>query len=472
MKRALIAASSAMLLLALLPGAAAADRVIRFDDHHVGFFCDAPFEGGYAVVGLDSSSAFGESASAEIWLDPAIPFDEPATLTGATDSVDVVEGAPEIQLSATVVVRDADAVEQVATLVGTMTPVGDPQPVGQPSNGNHHSATTGTFQPYEGSATLTLPGLEIEMPQCFGDVTDTSVFENNPRSFVSRNEGIFIDCFWETPEMAAGFSAFQDVFGFSTGAFLTSADSEIFTTESSGSISVDSVAATIGLIDFTTGDTYSASAQATFEPVGSRVTTTRLGDNSRIRVTEQQLTPTGEIEFSTGDTFAIDSEHCFALEFKNHAVTTQPAGPKPGGAVPINDTPDGAVAVTAGDRFNVPTGGASLDAEQPIVTCPEGQFDTFGRTLWYTIEGTGDPVTVDTAGSNFDTLIGVYELDGEVFTEIACIDDVFFDPIGATYQAALTFDTVEGTTYYIQVGGYLDPFAGTTQFGRLRLAIR
>ena len=66
------------------------------------------------------------------------------------------------------------------------------------------------------------------------------------------------------------------------------------------------------------------------------------------------------------------------------------------------------------------------------MTCPEGEFDTFGRTLWYTIEGTGDPVTVDTGGSNFDTLIGVYELDGEVFTEIACIDDVFFDPIGAT----------------------------------------
>ena len=188
---------------------------------------------------------------------------------------------------------------------------------------------------------------------------------------------------------------------------------EIFTTEATGSVSAESVSATMSLIDDTTGDSYSASAQATFEPAGSRVTTTRLGDNSRIKVTEQLLTPTGAIEFSTGETFVIDAEHCFALEFKNHAVTTQPAGPKPGGAVPINDTPDGAIAVAAGDRFNVPTGGASLDAEQPIVTCPEGEFDTFGRTLWYTIEGTGDPVTVDTAGSNFDTLIGVYESDGE-----------------------------------------------------------
>ena len=234
MRRALIAATSAMLLLALLPGAAAADRVIRFDDHHVGFFCDAMFDGGFAVVGLDSSSAFGDSASTEIWLDPAIPFDEPATLAGATDSVVIDEGATDIQLSATILVRDAEGSEQTATLVGTMTPSGDPQPINQPSNGNHHSATTGTFQPYEGSGTLTLTGLEIELPQCFGDVTDTSVFENNPRSFVSKNEGVFIDCFWETPEMAVGFSATQDVFGFFAGAFITTADSEIFTSESPG----------------------------------------------------------------------------------------------------------------------------------------------------------------------------------------------------------------------------------------------
>jgi hypothetical protein len=472
MRRALIAATSAMLLLAVLPGAAAAGRVIRFDDHHVGFFCDAAFDGGFVVVGIDSSSAFGDSASAEIWLDPAIPFDEPATMAGATDSVDIVEGATDIQLSATILVTDAEGSEQVATLVGTMTPSGDPQPVGQPSNGNHHSATTGTFQPYEGSGTLTLPDLEIELPQCFGDVTDTNVFENNPRSFVSSNEGVTINCFWETPDMAAGFFAIQDFFGLFADASLTTADSEIFGTgEYSGVMSAESVSTTIGLIDHTTGDMYSASAHATFEPVGSSVTSTRLGDTSRLRVTEQLLSPTGEVEFSTGDTFVIDAEHCFAVEFRNHAVTTGPAGPKAGGAVPINDAPDGAITVSPGDRFNVPTGGASLDAEQPIVTCPEGEFDTFGRTLWYTIEGTGDPVTVDTAGSNFDTLIGVYESDGEVFTEIACIDDVFFDPIGATYQAALTFDTIEGTTYYIQVGGYLDPFAGTTQFGRLRLAI-
>ena len=64
--------------------------------------------------------------------------------------------------------------------------------------------------------------------------------------------------------------------------------------------------------------------------------------------------------------------------------------------------------------------------------------------MWYTIEGTGGPVTIDTAGSNIDTLIGVYVPTDPGYEEIACIDDVEFEPVGATYQAALTIDTEDG----------------------------
>jgi hypothetical protein len=66
----------------------------------------------------------------------------------------------------------------------------------------------------------------------------------------------------------------------------------------------------------------------------------------------------------------------------------------------------------------------------------------------------------------------VYVPEGENLVEVACIDDVFRDPIGSTYQAALTIDTVEGVTYFVQVGGYNDFFTDTTEFGRLRVAIR
>ena len=50
-------------------------------------------------------------------------------------------------------------------------------------------------------------------------------------------------------------------------------------------------------------------------------------------------------------------------------------------------------------------------------------------------------------------------------------DDVFSSPVGATFQAALTFDTVAGVRYHVQVGGFMNFFGGEPQFGRLRLDV-
>ena len=126
--------------------------------------------------------------------------------------------------------------------------------------------------------------------------------------------------------------------------------------------------------------------------------------------------------------------------------------------MPTNDGPDDAIALHVGSRFNTSNVGASPEPEIQLTNCPEGFFDQFGNTLWYTIEGTGSPVTIDTAGSNFDTLIAVYVPTDPGYEEIACIDDVEFEPIGSTFQAALTFDTEDGVTYYVQIGGYDFPF--------------
>ena len=473
MRRVLTAVTSATLVLALLPGAVAADRVIKFDDHHVGFFCEGPFDGGYTVANIDASEAFGDSAGAEIWLDPAIPFEDAATLAGQTDAAEVVEGPTQVELSTTFLVFDADGVGQgEATFEGVMTPLDDPQPIEQPGFGNHHSKTEGTIQFFEGSATLTLPDRTIELTECFGEVSDVSVFETNPRSFVSNNSGVTIDCFWETDDAVAALFVTQDDFGFFADAFLSTGDVELFGIgEASGSMSLEAMAATIELIDATTNEPQSATAEASLEPIGSPVTSIRSGMKFRIKIVEQVLTSDGQLQFSTGQSFDIDATHCSAIAFSNHAISTQPAGPKPHGTAPVNDTPDGAIAASPGDRFNVATDGAALEPEEPTVTCPEGEFDRMGHTLWYTIEGTGGPVTIDTAGSGFDTLLAVYVPEGDSLVEVACIDDVFRDPIGSTYQAALTIDTVEGITYYVQVGGYNDFFADTTEFGRLRLAI-
>jgi hypothetical protein len=57
---------------------------------------------------------------------------------------------------------------------------------------------------------------------------------------------------------------------------------------------------------------------------------------------------------------------------------------------------------------------------------------------------------------------------------LACNDDVNFDSIGGTFQAALTIDTVEGATYYIQAGGFDGGVLSgepAPEFGRLRIRI-
>jgi hypothetical protein len=88
----------------------------------------------------------------------------------------------------------------------------------------------------------------------------------------------------------------------------------------------------------------------------------------------------------------------------------------------------------------------------------------FGHTAWWTFTGTGGDVTVDTAGSDFDTVVGVYVLAGGAFTQVGCVDDVF-DPETeeGSLQAAITVATIAGQTYYIQAGGFGDS-AGTLRF--------
>jgi len=61
--------------------------------------------------------------------------------------------------------------------------------------------------------------------------------------------------------------------------------------------------------------------------------------------------------------------------------------------------------------------------------------------------------------------------EGDEFVEIACADDVFFQPIGGTFQGAITFDTEAGVTYWIEAGGFLDFRTGRTETGRLRLHV-
>jgi hypothetical protein len=476
MKRRVVAAALLGLVALAMPAAVAADRITKFQDHHVGFFCEGPIDGGFAVVQVDSSTEFGQHAGTDVWFDPAVPFDEPASLTGSTDSVDIVESSGAVDISATFSVAGPDGtVVGQGILTGRMTATGDPEIIGPNDFGNHHSATSGTSQPYEGTAMLTLPGHDLALGPCFGDVTDITVFDANPSSFISNSAGVAMTCSWEGDGVFAAFFAVQDTFGFFADAVLVTATEQLSSVGATGgSLTAGALDATVALQDEGTGDPASATARATFTPIGTPVTSTLLGASRREKVTEQALASDGRLDFSTGESFTMDVAHCQASQFASHTIATSPGGPKPTTKVPVNDVPGGAIALAPGARLNVQTTGTALDPEEPIVTCPEGPRDDFGHTLWYAITGTGDPLTFDTAGSNFDTVVAVYVDSGAGLSEIACIDDVFYEPVGSSFQAALTVPTERGVIYLVQVGGYRNSIFGgvDAEMGRLRVAVR
>jgi hypothetical protein len=466
-----MALAVAAILVAMFPAAAHAERVTRFTDHRVEAGCEAEFDGGFVSLFIRSSDEFGGIAIADVWLGDAIPFEDPATLSGSGDAVDVTSNG-EIILSGALAFGDSTGEDAGdGTLVATMTRDGDPIVDTGDDFGNRVSHTIRVLQFLEGSATLTLPDATEITIACGGEIADESVFETNPHAVTANNSGVAINCFWEFEDGFAFFFAVDDAFGFFTDAGLVTADLDIFPSSSStGTIDESGVTASIELVDTITGDPYTAEADADFAPLGDLVTSVLTSQTARTKLVEQRLSVDGLLEFSSGDTFTMDTEACFANTFVVHDIFTGPSGPKPGPA-PENDTPDGAIALSPGDRLQVNTTGAALEAEVPITTCDQGEFDDLGHTVWYTVEGTGDVITVDTAGTLFDTVMAVYVMEGDEFVEIACVDDVFFDPIGLTFQAAISGPTEIGVTYWIQVGGFRDFFSGEAQSGRLKLSV-
>jgi hypothetical protein len=138
--------------------------------------------------------------------------------------------------------------------------------------------------------------------------------------------------------------------------------------------------------------------------------------------------------------------------------------------------PAGALRLNIGGKTSQSTRAAAI-AQEADYSCmvfddpftPEPDVIPVEHTVWFKVAGTGAEVTVDTTGSDFDSVAAAYVSDGAGgFVEIACVDDVPLDPIGRTLQSAITFPTVAGTTYFVQIGG----FPGFQSYGSLRVAVR
>lgn len=129
---------------------------------------------------------------------------------------------------------------------------------------------------------------------------------------------------------------------------------------------------------------------------------------------------------------------------------------------PANDNFTNATKIAnAGTTTNVLSNNrfASMEAGEP----KHAKDSTAAASLWWTYSPlSSGKVFVDTSGSSFDTVVGVYTGNRvDALTEVASVDDV-----GSRLQGYLTFNAVAGTTYRLAVGGYDD-----TQFGAIRLRV-
>ena len=93
------------------------------------------------------------------------------------------------------------------------------------------------------------------------------------------------------------------------------------------------------------------------------------------------------------------------------------------------------------------------------------------NTVWYKFTGTGHPVTIDTSGSDFDTVVVTYTAGpGGTFTPSRTVAVTMCHAAGRTLAPGGRHDPDRrGTTYYVQIGGFPD---SAFPFGNLRVSIR
>ena len=105
--------------------------------------------------------------------------------------------------------------------------------------------------------------------------------------------------------------------------------------------------------------------------------------------------------------------------------------------------------------------GATRESGEPVHGGVTG-----GRSVWWSWRATSSgPVTISTAGSSFDTTLGVYRGTAvNSLTRVASNDDESFG--SSLYTSKLTFNAVAGTTYQIAVDGY------EGEAGPIRLSIQ
>jgi hypothetical protein len=479
--RRLLAILAGLMLLMSLPATVSGARAVRFTDHFVGISCDGPpavSGDGFVFFSASVSDQFGPDAFVDFWAggSPSGPpdlfrdFEQPVTVTW-NGSV----------LAGSIPLLDSNgAPAGSATFSATLTPTGDPFTFDDRfRDGNRWVQFSGVGQPLDPaqSATLTVGTTTFSLDACFAEDTTVTVFETNPKASVRQFSTREVACELSNANGDTGFlfSSFQDGEAFVDAGAFPGGGTSGTGAFGFGSLTDGVLDIPLETFDFETGEPVAGGGSIHLEIVGTGEPFEFLLKAATARLLSRGTTLDIEGTLTIG-TIVFDLGACIGTDARNKEIFTNPSGPKPGGKVPANDLPSGAKLLAVGQKTSVATKGASPEREAPYecltFTDPGGTFEIpVGHTVWYRIVGNSGPITVDTAGSDFDTVIAVYTADGSGgFDPVpgACVDDVPLDPVGRTLQAAVTWDSVAGTVYYVQIGGFPDQFP----YGNLRVAVR
>lgn len=454
MRRIVAPLAAAALAAAVLAGPVSAAPAQRVTDTQSGIVCEAlTSEAGTVFAAAVTSDLYGPMGYLAFWMAPASPETEPEPTWFAESSVVTSDG---LSVTAGYTLVEAappnDPVGQ-ATLQATLSPIGDPEPYSfRDQSGNHQFRVDGVVQEYSVSGTLELPGeITFDLSSCSGFVDSYTIFSNAPAATVSRFESFQLNCFWELgPDEFAWLFAISEEFGtfvdMGIGDLSGQTDAVVLTEEE--------FAASVDLYDWSglepVGPVGAASASATLSGPVERINDRFSFDGYTSHLTGWRYAVEGSVTFETPDgpvVLTMDDVSCMAGDLRQADVQR----PQPRGRPVPNDTPDAAEPISVGETVTVrSTAGTALDPEAACIADFDGELVEvpIGHTAWWWFEGTGGPVTVDTAGSSFDTVVGVYMDDGGGGLEqVGCVDDV------DSLQARITVDTASGTTYYVQVGG-------------------
>jgi len=127
-------------------------------------------------------------------------------------------------------------------------------------------------------------------------------------------------------------------------------------------------------------------------------------------------------------------------------------------APPVHDDCAAPVTIAATPFFDVRTTAAATSAPgDPQPSCTPSAN---ANTVWYAYTPpVGGTVTLDTAGSSYDTVLTVYTGGCGTPVEAACSDDV-----AGGQLSKLSFIAAAGTTYLVEVADYGSPGGGTLFF--------